>query len=81
MKFKLKSLIFVIVLASFAFGGCTKYANEDDLRTLENQKQAALSAERKVEELKREKADLERQLTQKKRELDDAKKILNEVKR
>ncbi len=83
MRFKMKNTIamaFIIILA-FAFSGCTKYASEQDLQELERQKNAALSAERKVEDLKREKSDLERQLAQKKRDLNEAKNILNEVKR
>lgn len=49
--------------------GCTKYAKEEDLQNLERQKQAALSAEKKVDQLKAEKADLEKTKAQKEAEL------------
>ena len=62
-------------------GGCTKYANEEELQALENQKQAALAAEQRIEELKLEKADLEQQIAAKERELSEAQRILNEVKK
>jgi len=48
-------MLFLVVLGT----GCTKYASEEDLQNLEKQKQAALSAEQKVEQLKVEKARLE----------------------
>lgn len=81
LKRKTKALVMGIALMSFAFGGCTKYANETDLAALETQKQAAISAEQKVETLKREKSDLESQVSQKERELSDAQNVLNAVKR
>jgi len=73
----------IVIMASliFVIGGCTKYASEEDLAELERQKQAALAAEKKVEDLKREKADLERQLAAKERELREAQNILSQVKR
>ncbi|RMD95086.1 MAG: hypothetical protein D6814_13745 [Calditrichaeota bacterium] len=67
--------------ASLAAVGCTKHPNEQQLRVLEETKQAATSAEQTVEQKKREKADLERQLEQKKRELQKAKDEKEAVKR
>ena len=46
-----------IVAASLLFvlgSGCTKYASENDLQTLEEQRQAVVSAENKRDELLRE---------------------------
>ncbi len=74
-------LIIGMASAIFVIGGCTKYANEEDLQALERQKQAALSAEKKVEDLKREKANLERQLAAKERELAEAKRVFEESKK
>jgi hypothetical protein len=51
-------LLTVTVLLVFATIGCTKYASEEDLQNLETSKQAALSAESKVDELNSEKAEL-----------------------
>lgn len=67
--------------ASLSAVGCTKHPNEEQLRVLEETKQAALSAEQTVEQKRREKADLERQLEQKKRELQQAKDEKEAVKR
>ncbi|MCP4727864.1 MAG: hypothetical protein GY863_22690 [bacterium] len=78
---KFKSLILGLALTGFVFGGCTKYASEEDLQALENQKQAALSAEQRVEELKSTKTDLERQVREKQNDLNEAKRILDEVRR
>ncbi len=78
---KFKSLILGLTLTGFVFGGCTKYASEEDLQALERQKNAALAAEQRVEELKRTKADLERQVRTKQSELNEAKRILDEVRR
>ncbi len=66
---------------SLASVGCTRRPNEEQLRVLEETKQAALSAEQTVEQKRREKADLERQLEQKKRELQKAKDEKEAVKR
>lgn len=67
--------------ASLAVVGCTRHPSEEQLRVLEETKQAALSAEQTVEQKRREKADLERQLEQKKRELQKAKDEREAVKR
>jgi septal ring factor EnvC (AmiA/AmiB activator) len=63
-------LLAVIVLASFAFSGCTRYAKEEQLMTLDETKASAASAEAKVAELEQKKAELEKKLDEKKQELD-----------
>ncbi len=74
-------LVALFAVSMFSFIGCTKYANEQELLALEEQKQAAVAAEKTVEERKKEKAKLESELLQKKKELQDAKKELENVKR
>ena len=61
----LMAALLLVVLGT----GCTKYASEEDLQNLESQKQAALSAEKKVEQLQAEKSDLEKTVAQKQSEL------------
>jgi len=70
----IKRFISLLILVLFLVGmlsstGCTKYASEDQLKALEDAKNAALSAERRVEELKAEKAQLEKDIAAKRQEL------------
>ncbi len=44
--------------------GCTKYASQEDLQSLETAKKAALSAEKKQSDLQKEKGSLERKKAQ-----------------
>jgi|GEM_PF-505766 len=62
-------MVFLLVLGT----GCTKYASDEDLKNLENQKQAALSAEQKVEQLKVEKEKLEQIKAEKEAKLQEVK--------
>lgn len=64
-------LLAAIVLVSFALAGCTRYAKEEQLTTLDESKAAVISAEAKVTELEKKKADLEAKLNEKKQELKD----------
>ncbi|MFH1942488.1 MAG: hypothetical protein ABIL68_10325 [bacterium] len=67
--------VFVLVLfslalvASFLVTGCSRYANEQQLTTLDETDAAALSAEKKVADLEKEKAELQAKLDTKKQEL------------
>ena len=83
MKRKLKTSVIVlsISLASmvFVFGGCTKYASEEDLQALEAQKQAADAAEQEIARLELEKADLEQQIKVKEQELQKWQDMLKRV--
>lgn len=74
-------LIALFVMSLFSLTGCTKRPNAEQLQALEEQKNAALSAENTVEEKRREKSRLESELNQKKRELQDTKNELEEVKK
>ncbi len=68
------AVLLAFMLGSLTLSGCTKYANEDELRKLDEKQAAALAAEKKVQELEAEKADLERELQAKKAELDKTNK-------
>ena len=76
---KFKKTVSLVALLAFLLGtlaltGCTKYANDDQLKVLDETKTAALAAEKKVEELKVEKANLERERDAKKAELEKVKR-------
>lgn len=73
--------IALFVLSSFSLVGCTKHPNTEQLQALEEQKNAALSAENTLEEKRREKGKLESELNQKKQVLQDTKNELEEVKK
>ena len=74
-------VVALFVISSFSFVGCTKHPNAEQLQALEEQKNAALSAENTLEERRREKSRLESELNQKRKELQDAKNELEEVKK
>jgi len=69
---KTLALAFVALLlaASFILGGCTRYANEDQMQALEETRMAAEDAQKKLAELTQEKAALEVKLAEKKAELE-----------
>jgi septal ring factor EnvC (AmiA/AmiB activator) len=69
------ALAFVAFLlaASFILGGCTRYANEDQMQALEETRMAAEDAQKKLAELNQEKAALEVKLAEKKAELEKVK--------
>ena len=65
---------FCLVLVSALFmTGCTRYANEEQLTTLDETGAAADAAEAKVAELEKEKANLQAKLDAKKAELEAVK--------
>ena len=80
-KIKTAAVVLSISLSSlvFIFGGCTKYANVDDLAELERQKQAVNSAQERIQELESQKEDLERQIAQKEQELKEKEDTLNQI--
>ncbi|RMF57213.1 MAG: hypothetical protein D6743_19265 [Calditrichaeota bacterium] len=71
----------LLVVSSFSFVGCTKHPNAEQLQALEEQKNAALSAENTLEERRREKSRLESELNQKRKELQETKDELEAVKK
>ena len=72
---KTLALVFVALLmaSSFIIGGCTRYANEDQIAALEETRQAAEDAQAKLAELEQEKSALEMKLASKKTELEKVK--------
>jgi len=66
----LVALFALILVGSFVFAGCTRYANEKQLTTLDETQKAAVSAEQKVAEKEKEKAELKAKLAEKKAELE-----------
>ena len=67
--------IFILILFSltllscFFVTGCTRYANEEQLTTLDETEAAAESAEKKVSDLEAQRDDLKAKLAEKKEEL------------
>jgi len=73
-------IVALFVFSSMFFMGCTKRPNVEQLQALEEQKNAALSAENTLEERRREKNRLQSKLNQKRSELQAAKEELETVK-
>jgi len=69
----------VVVLASFVLAGCTRYANDEQLKTLDETKAAALSAEKTAQDKEQEKASLEKKLSEKQDELQKVKEEKGKV--
>ena len=63
----------VLLVATFLFSGCTKYAKQEQLKALEEAKSAALAAEKSLADCKNQTATLEGQLTQKQQALQEMK--------
>ncbi|MBZ0263248.1 hypothetical protein K8I28_01155 [bacterium] len=76
-----KSLLLITVSGVMLFSGigCTKYASEEDLQSLEMQKNAALSAEKKRDQMVAEKRKLDAQLEEKKTELQQVEMLQVEI--
>jgi len=66
-------MLLALLCGTFILGpvGCTKYAKENDLQALEQQKQAALSAEQELQQKQNETKNLENQLQQKQEDLSE----------
>ena len=59
------------LLLSFS---CTKHPNEDQIRVMEETRQAALDAEKKIQELESQKQQLQSQLAAEQKKVDGVKK-------
>jgi len=75
---KMMKPLFMVILLAFVLGtlgitGCTRYANQDQLKTLDETQAAAVSAEKQLADKKNEKATLEKDLAAKKAELEKVK--------
>jgi len=73
-------MVALFVFSTMSFMGCTKRPNVEQLQALEEQKNAALSAENTLEEKRREKNELQSKLKQKRDELQATKEELETVK-
>ena len=69
VRFFVMALFALVVVASFLLSGCTRYANEEQLTTLDESDAAAVAAENKVAEKERERDELQRKLAEKQEEL------------
>jgi len=63
------ALFSFLLVASLLLGGCTRYANEEQLTTLDETEAATAAAEKGVAEKEKEKADLQAKLAEKQDEL------------
>ena len=73
VRFIVLVLFSLLLVASLFVTGCTRYANEEQLTTLDETSAAAADAETKVAELEAEKAELEAKLAEKQQELEAVK--------
>jgi len=68
-----RNLVYVLfclmLVIALLLGGCSRYANEEQMTTLDETEAAALAAEQKVAEKEKEKAGVEAKLAEKQQEL------------
>ena len=76
----LSLILIALLFFLFILSGCGKYANQEQLAQLEKQKEAALAAEKSLEDCQREKEDLRNQIAQKQQEADKLQKDLDAIK-
>jgi peptidoglycan hydrolase CwlO-like protein len=69
MRILVLVLFSLTLISSFFITGCTRYAKEEELTTMDETEASADAAEKKVEDLEQEKAELQAKLEQKKQEL------------
>ena len=69
MRKYLTMFVVLLIAAAFLSVGCTKYANKDQLKTLDDTQAAALAAEKALQDKKAERAELEKKVAQKEAEL------------
>lgn len=66
---KIRIFALTAVILSFLFAGCTRYANEEELKSLQDQQEAVKKAETKLADLKKNRRNLETRLAEKQKEL------------
>jgi len=69
MSLTIKKLALVLLVLSFMFAGCTRYANEEELTVLKDTKAASKKAQTKLATVKQERRNLENKLADKEKEL------------
>ena len=73
MSLTMKKLALVMIVLSFMFAGCTRYANEEELTVLKDTQKASKKAQTKLATIKQERRNLENKLADKEKELVAAK--------
>ena len=79
MSLTIKKLALVLFVLSFIFAGCTRYANEDELKVLKDTKTASKKAQTKLATVKQERRTLENTLADREKDLTAAKAELEAV--
>ena len=69
MSKTIKMTVLAMFLTTFLFTGCTRYANEEELKVLNDQNAAVKKAETRLTDVKKERRDLEAKLAEKQKEL------------
>ncbi|MBU4486928.1 MAG: hypothetical protein KKD38_08370 [Candidatus Delongbacteria bacterium] len=69
MSKTIKKFAAATIVVSFLFVGCTRYANEDELKMLDDQNAAVKKAETKLADVKKDRRNLETKLADKQKEL------------
>lgn len=69
MSLTIKKLALVLLVLSFMFAGCTRYANEEELKVLKDTQAAAKKAQTKLATVKQNRRNLENKLAEKEKEL------------
>lgn len=69
-----------LIAGALFFGGCTRYANEEQISALEESEQTAVSSEENVDGLKQEKAELEAKKVEKQDELKNVQEEKEKIK-
>ena len=79
MSLTIKKFALVLLVLSFMFAGCTRYANEEELTVLKDTKAASKKAQSKLATVKQERRSLENTLADKEKDLTAAKAELDAV--
>jgi outer membrane murein-binding lipoprotein Lpp len=69
MSKTIKMVVLAMFLSAFLFTGCTRYANEEELKMLNDQNAAVKKAETRLADVKKERRSLEAKLAEKQNEL------------
>lgn len=79
MSLTMKRLALVMIVLSFMFAGCTRYANEKELTVLKDTQKASKKAQTKLATVKQDRRNLENKLADKEKDLVAAKAELEAV--
>jgi len=72
MSKSIRTILLSMIVLSFLFAGCTRYANEEELKTLDDTQTAVKKAETKLSDLTKERRNLENKLADLQTELKKA---------